>query len=229
MQRMKKKSFDILRFAVPVVSLFIFLVCGNILVKEYFSIEQRVIINPCLMWAILLLLFLYCRYFENRDIQLHGKSQQGILFSLSAIFAVSILTLCVIFFVFSPLYALGIISKEVSPVVKSLVPIYKEQPLLLLFSCVTAGVTEEYIFRGYIQSRLSLFTTNSVLPILISSIIFAMAHWNYHSLKQILLPFFIGLLYGAFYKKYGNIYVLIICHFIFDFLQFLLAIISFSS
>ena len=90
------------------------------------------------------------------------------------------------------------------------------RPWLMLFTAVTAGVTEELIFRGYVLTRLSLLFKNKYIPIFISAIAFASLHYSYRSLREYILTFLIGILFGAYYQKYRNIKVLIAVHFMID-------------
>ncbi|HVS94001.1 MAG TPA: type II CAAX endopeptidase family protein [Mucilaginibacter sp.] len=94
---------------------------------------------------------------------------------------------------------------------------------LMVFCAVTAGFTEEFIFRGYILSRLSLMCRNQFLPILISAILFSALHYRYFSIGEFILTFMIGLVFGIYYREYRNIKALMVAHFLIDFISFELA------
>jgi membrane protease YdiL (CAAX protease family) len=85
-----------------------------------------------------------------------------------------------------------------------------------LLGAVTAGVLEELIFRGYMISRLKLFFKSGHWPVIISSVIFGVGHWGYGTAINVLVPLFIGLVFGYHYYKYRNIKILIICHLLID-------------
>jgi len=94
---------------------------------------------------------------------------------------------------------------------------------LLLFSAITAGVTEELVFRGYLQTRLQMLFKNAYMPIIISAILFAALHYRYFNLREIIFAFLIGAIFAIHYQKYRNIHVLIITHFLIDFISFLIS------
>jgi membrane protease YdiL (CAAX protease family) len=52
---------------------------------------------------------------------------------------------------------------------KVLVQVLKKK-LLLVFTCLTAGITEEIIFRGYLLPRLEILLKNKNLSVIISSL-----------------------------------------------------------
>ena len=87
---------------------------------------------------------------------------------------------------------------------------------LLIFTCLTAGVTEELLFRGYLLPRIKALTNSNVSAVLISAFLFGIAHYGYGDINRVLFPFIIGIIFGSFYLKYRNISILIICHFAMD-------------
>jgi membrane protease YdiL (CAAX protease family) len=93
----------------------------------------------------------------------------------------------------------------------------KQYPLLLVFTCLTAGFTEEFIFRGYMISRLSLFFKNPHVPVIISAVLFAAVHLAYKTLHELIFALLVGLIFGYHYQKYRNLGVLIVMHFLIDF------------
>ncbi|MFV5702790.1 lysostaphin resistance A-like protein [Flavobacterium sp. XS2P12] len=99
--------------------------------------------------------------------------------------------------------------------------LFKNNIFLILFTSITAGVSEELIFRGYLIPRLEILLKNTRVAILTSSILFGLIHYSYGSLIQIIGPIFIGLVFALHYKKYKNIKILIMCHFLWDLLVLL--------
>lgn len=90
------------------------------------------------------------------------------------------------------------------------------KPLKFL-AVITAAVTEELLFRGYLMPRLQLFFKSAVWPITITTLIFGLGHASYGTLVNVVGPLVIGLVFALHYNKYRNIKLLIICHFIIDF------------
>jgi uncharacterized protein len=84
---------------------------------------------------------------------------------------------------------------------------------------ITAAVCEELIFRGYLMPRLQLYFKSKWFPIIISALIFGAGHAAYGTIINTAVPLFIGLLFGWYYQQYRNIKVLILCHFLIDFIS----------
>ncbi|RYE18449.1 MAG: CPBP family intramembrane metalloprotease, partial [Sphingobacteriaceae bacterium] len=94
------------------------------------------------------------------------------------------------------------------------------QPARLL-GVVVAAVFEELIFRAYLIPRLYLFFKSTYPPVLIAALLFGLGHAGYGTFSNIFVPLFAGLVYGFHYQRYRNIKVLIIFHFLFDYLALL--------
>ena len=105
---------------------------------------------------------------------------------------------------------------ESSEVLKGMADVFRSNKALLVYTALTAGVTEELIFRGYLQPRLEMLLNNPLLAILLSSLIFGLAHYRYGTIQNVLDPFIIGLVLGTYYWKYRNIKVTILFHFLWD-------------
>jgi membrane protease YdiL (CAAX protease family) len=94
---------------------------------------------------------------------------------------------------------------------------------LKLLAVVTAAFTEELIFRGYLIPRLQLYLNNRHAAIIFAAALFGLGHMGYGTAVNMLVPLFIGLLFGYHYYRYRNIAALIICHFIIDFVSLILS------
>jgi membrane protease YdiL (CAAX protease family) len=116
------------------------------------------------------------------------------------------------------LYSFTHLNKTSSRLVE-LADIFRRNKSLLIFTALTAGVTEEIIFRGYLQPRLEKIFRNPYAAILISSFLFGLIHFGYGTVINMIVPFFIGLVFACFYWKYRNIKLLIIFHFLWDLLS----------
>jgi membrane protease YdiL (CAAX protease family) len=118
-------------------------------------------------------------------------------------------------------YRLGLHEKNI--MVHKMQQLMKQHPVLLVFTTLTAGISEEFVFRGYMISRLSLFFSNKYLPIIISALLFASIHLGYNSTGELIFTFLFGLVFGYHYQKYRNIKVLVTVHFLWDLFATLLA------
>ncbi len=84
---------------------------------------------------------------------------------------------------------------------------------------LTAGVTEELLIRGFLFGRLLRLFKNPVIPMIISSVIFTLLHIAYGTLANLLFPLALGLYFSWHYYTYRNIKVLILCHFLWDWIS----------
>jgi membrane protease YdiL (CAAX protease family) len=96
-----------------------------------------------------------------------------------------------------------------------------DNPLLLLFAAITAGVTEELICRGYILNRLQQLLKNDNLAIGVSAALFCTLHFTYHSYQQLIFTFAFGCVFGLHYLRYRSMAVLILSHTFIDLVAFL--------
>ena len=190
---------------------------STIFISSQQDIFYRLVYSRFLIWSILGLLFLYARQGEVQKLLLWHNESYKSSFYLKGIAALYLLTL-----------AAGFISNipdrlgwhDDNAMTHKMQAVMQQHPVLLVFGAVTAGITEELIFRGYTISRLSLLIKNKHLPILISAFLFAMIHLGYKSIKELIFAFLMGIIYGYHYQKYKNIYILIITHVLVDIIAF---------
>jgi len=177
-------------------------------------------ISRILYWISLVFLWLYSVKVEKRNVLIWKDHKYKLL-----TYAKSILLLFTVLFVglilIQILYSLTNLNKHSIKLVE-IGNILRQNKFLLVFTALTAGVTEEIIFRGYLQPRFEILLKNSYLAILICSILFGLLHYGYGTAINIIVPFFIGLVFAYYYSKYRNIKVLIICHFLWDLLTLFL-------
>lgn len=95
--------------------------------------------------------------------------------------------------------------------------------LTLPFMTLCVGISEEGLFRGYMQTHLEKFYTVR-RAIIIQAILFGVWHfvWNlspfdlFGMLQYVGITFLIGLLFGYFYSKTRNLAPLVFAHGLFD-------------
>jgi membrane protease YdiL (CAAX protease family) len=93
---------------------------------------------------------------------------------------------------------------------------------LLIFSAITAGVTEELIFRGYLVPRLELLFKNKYMPVIVSSLMFGLIHSRYQSYTEVIFATLFGVVFAIHYQLYRNIKILILTHACIDLVSFLI-------
>ena len=106
---------------------------------------------------------------------------------------------------------------------KKVIETLRGHPVMIFFMAFTAGLTEELIFRGYLLTRLSQLLKNNGAAIIVSSLLFAGLHYKYGSYQELVFTFLIGALFSVYYMEYRNIKVLIVAHFLIDFINMNLA------
>ena len=174
-------------------------------------------ISRLLFWTLLLIVYFYCVKIENQSLLLWREQNYGVMFYLISVVLLLISVL-----------AGGILINQLVIVLKlnhhssALTKLTQLSIALKLFAIVTAAIVEELIFRGYLIPRLQLYFKNSAVTVIISAIIFGVAHLSYGTLSNVLVPIFVGLVFGYHYQKYRNLKVLIICHALIDFYALIL-------
>lgn len=176
--------------------------------------------NRLSLWLVLLLVLIYNFFIENRSFFIWEDRKYSAGFYLTSI--ISLYLICVIGGTFLNAIIMLITHEKVSDKLLQLSSIFKNNYFLIFFTCLTAGVIEELLMRAYIQPRIEKIYNSPALGIIISSLLFGILHSTYGTIGQVVVPFFIGIVFSLFYKKYSNIKILIICHFMFDFISLMM-------
>jgi uncharacterized protein len=179
----------------------------------------KLFISRLLIWATVGIMFLYARRGEVQKFFLWDEQQYDVVFYIKAIIGVYLLCFAAGFVAYIPV-SLGL-HEDNTVFIKAMVAM-KKYPALMYFGAITAGITEEFIFRGYILSRLSVFFKNKHVAVIISALLFAFIHLSYKTYRELLFAFLLGLVFGYHYQKYRNIKVVVAVHFLVDIIAFLL-------
>lgn len=107
-------------------------------------------------------------------------------------------------------------------VMSKMLTLMNHSPWIMVFGAATAGITEELMFRGFMQPRLQVLLNSKAGAIVVSSLLFASLHYRYFSLKELIGTFLIGVIFATHYQKYRNIKIVMIAHFMVDLIAFLL-------
>ncbi|API85993.1 CAAX protease [Francisella uliginis] len=86
----------------------------------------------------------------------------------------------------------------------------------LIFTCIP----EEVFWRGFVQTKIQKYT-NSIVSVLITSLIFASIHIIFAGIFFAVLAFIASIIYGLTYIKTKRIEVSIICHYLVNVGQFI--------
>ncbi|AZA98937.1 CPBP family intramembrane metalloprotease [Chryseobacterium joostei] len=164
--------------------------------------------------SVLLIVFLYSFFIEKGPFLLKEEKKYSIGFYIKAV--IGLYLVCTIGGAFINVLLQFLLQEKISNKLLQLTSIFKNNYFLIIFTCLTAGVVEEFLMRGYIQPRVEKIYSSPLLGVIVSALLFGILHSTYGTIGQVIVPFFIGAVFAMFYKKYSNIKILIICHFMFD-------------
>ena len=172
------------------------------------------LVSRLLYWLCIVLLYLYARRVEKQDLLLYKEARYPFFTSL---LSVVILLLIIL----GGSVVIGLLLKlaklnQTSARMQDILILFRQQPWLMVFTSLTAGITEEVVFRGYLQPRFDKLFRSSTAAILVSSLLFGLLHFRYGTVANMLLPFFIGLVFAVYYRRYHSLAVVVICHFLWD-------------
>jgi membrane protease YdiL (CAAX protease family) len=197
-----------------IVIAFIFpLLLSMLLGSSALSINNKVFLSRFIFWAEVGFLWLYAAKVEKQNLLIWAEKQSGLKFVLGSMVTLYSLSFAAQVIATIPTW-LG--WRESNQIIKQIAAMVRHRPFLILFISFTAGVTEEIIFRGYILTRLSFLFANKYVPVIISSVLFSALHYKYHSPREFIFTFLIGVIMSVHYQKYGNIKPLIAVHILID-------------
>lgn len=172
------------------------------------------------LWFVLLVTFLYSFFIEKNSFLLWKDKKYPIRFYIGAV--ICLYFICAFGGAFLNVLIKILIHEKYSDKLLQLTSIFKNNYLLIIFTCLTAGVVEEFLMRGYLQSRVEKIYNNPYFGVIISAFLFGILHSTYGTIGQVVVPFFIGCVFAMFYTLYSNIKILIICHFMYDFVSLMM-------
>lgn len=176
--------------------------------------------NRLSLWAVLVLVLIYNFFLENRSFFVWEEKKYSPLFYLGAV--ISLYFICLFGGAFLNAIIIFFTQEKPSERLLDLKNLFKNNYFLIIFTCLTAGVIEELLMRAYIQPRIEKIYNSPMLGVIVSSLLFGILHSTYGTIGQVVVPFFIGIVFALFYKKYSNIKILIVCHFLIDFISMML-------
>ncbi|MEH7379023.1 CPBP family intramembrane glutamic endopeptidase [Bacillus sp. JJ1533] len=100
-----------------------------------------------------------------------------------------------------------------------MLPVTDKEKKIWNYVSLTAGITEEIIYRGFLIFALGYFFPGlSIgLVIILSSLMFGMAHTYQGFLTGVIRTTIFGLLFSILYIGIGSILPLIVFHFLIDY------------
>ncbi|SDR05887.1 hypothetical protein SAMN05421664_3333 [Chryseobacterium soldanellicola] len=181
---------------------------------------EKFLYTRIVLWFVLLIIFLYSFFIEKNSFLLWKDKKYSISFYIGAV--ISLYFICTFGSAFLNVLITLLIHEKYSGKLLQLSSIFKNNYLLIIFTCLTAGFLEELLMRGYLQTRVEKIYNNPYIGVIISALLFGILHSTYGTVGQVLIPLFIGCVFALFYKLYSNIKILIICHFMYDFVSLMM-------
>lgn len=176
--------------------------------------------NRVSLWIVLTLVLMYNFFIENRSFFVWEDKKYSLKFYFGAI--IILYLICAFGGALLNAIIMLLTKERISEKIVQLSSLFKNNYLLIIFTCLTAGVIEELLMRAYIQPRLEKIYNSPLIGVFGSAFLFAILHSTYGTVGQVIVPFFIGIIFAMFYKIYSNIKILIICHFMFDFVSMMI-------
>lgn len=175
-------------------------------------------------WVILpFLIYLYGKktgLFTNQELGFHldiwGKVKADKFF-----FGVLILPI-ILYFAYKYLFQLGaaIFSFDPSFLYKQAIQDTGFYVIIKAFyAAITAGLVEEFIYRGMFKLLFKTDTLGVILYVLLSSLLFSSVHWE-SGTANIFATFCFGVITAVFYLWLKNLWPLALSHFIIDLIGF---------
>jgi len=181
---------------------------------------DRLFYSRFIYWGIVVVLLFYTFKIERQSLLLWKEENNNIGFFLLSVFLLYLSSIGAAFVSAIPVL-LG--EHENDAMMKKIIAAITGHQAMIFFLALTAGVTEELIFRGYLLTRLSQWFKNEVAAVIVSSLLFAALHYKYGSLRELIFTFFIGVIFCIYYTKYRNIKAIIVTHFLIDYINMNLA------
>jgi len=216
------------KYSVGIVLTFVLLALSMLysipLINQFFQFKtitaDLFFYNRLSLWLVLIIILAYNFFIENRSFFVWEDKKHSVGFYFAAV--ICLYLICAVGGAFLNGIIMLLTHEKVSDKLVQLSSIFKNNYFLIIFTCLTAGVIEELLMRAYIQPRIEKIYNSPLLGVVISALLFAILHSTYGTIGQVVVPFFIGIVFAIFYKKYSNVKILIICHFMFDFISLML-------
>jgi|JI10StandDraft_1071094.scaffolds.fasta_scaffold72102_2 membrane protease YdiL (CAAX protease family) len=219
-EQLNKKTITI-GIIISIVLFFAALVVSKLLKDVLLLSDEAALFSSRIaIWVALAILFIYVRQIEKQPLLLWEEKKYSVGYYILSVIT-TLLVVVAVLIVFSIVWTLLGLKKD-SDSLNKIIEIFRHNHFLVLLTCLTAGITEELVFRGYIMPRLQLLFNKTYISVIISSVIFGLIHFGYGTALNVIGPFIIGLVFALHYYKYRNIKILIICHFLWDYIVILL-------
>jgi len=209
----EKRRFNALMLAGIALPILLYPFFVAVFLPAVTDFAWRIFLSRLIIWAVLGGMFLFARKGEMQNVLLWPEEHYKPSFYFKWIFLLYLLVLVVGATARIPFW-LGL--HENNEMMIKIAQITRKNPVLLVFIAATAGITEEFLFRGYIISRLALLIKNKHFVVITSAVLFALIHLGYKTYTELIFAFGVGIVLGYHYQKYRSLTTVIIVHFLID-------------
>jgi hypothetical protein len=209
----EKRRFNALMLAGIALPILLYPFFVAVFLPTVTDFAWRIFLSRLIIWAVLGGMFLFARKGEMQNLLLWPEEYYKPSFYFKWLFLLYLLVLVVGATARIPFW-LGF--HEDNGMAIKIVEVARKNPVLLVFIAATAGITEEFLFRGYIMSRLALLIKNKHMVVITSALSFALIHLGYKTYQELIFAFGIGIVLGYHYQKYRSLTTVIIVHFLID-------------
>lgn len=169
------------------------------------------------LWLIVGAAFLYTRVIERQQffLWIYNKTYKNVFYLLSII---SLFALTYVLWLVAGWLAYALFGSNDFGYFFYLRKLISANVWMLLFVTVSGSIFSVILLCGYLLPRLTHLFGSKYVAILGSALIVSLFNLGSHSFYVVLYTFLTGLLNCFYYERYKNLYVLIVCHFVFNFI-----------
>lgn len=198
---------------------------GLIILSSKWEVEEVIITPASLFLSLLFNVFILVGFSILCIYVLYNKGLSNILQKLyfrkekavESIIVGIVFSILFLFLVGAFLYFLQLMGYDISNPLAEKIAESLTLPLLFAIPLLSA-VSEEVFFRGFLLMHFPKKCGKS-MPLILTSLLFALAHLSYGNLLQIVIPFVLGIFLGTIMLYENNILAPLSAHFAFNFIQ----------
>jgi membrane protease YdiL (CAAX protease family) len=212
--KLKQNNIDI---KIPIIIGIIISIPINFLINILLGWDPTIINNHVMFitglifqWVIILILFLIIFFWENNSFSSIGikKIEKKDLIWGFFVFIIQIITL---FTSEKLVNYLNLTSQGIETTNILMLP-----TLTIIFLIITAGITEEIIFRGYLIERLNLLSNSLIMSAIVSYVLFILFHIPFWGIGGAIQISIWAIPITVLYIRRRNLTTCIIIHLIYD-------------
>jgi membrane protease YdiL (CAAX protease family) len=196
--------------ALPVVSGFR---TARSLRKIHFNEQQRkrfYVFNSLFLWTLTIVVLLNW-WFHGRSASVMGITQSPRFTSAVLIMTIGVITLYILdIFIVTKSEATP--DKKLWTEIAPFLPAKHSELPAYIFMCITAGICEEIIFRGFLIPYAKTFFTTDLPAVIIPAAVFAAVHF-YQRTAAVIKIFMLSVIFGFIFLESGSLWIVMFLHF----------------